>query len=603
MRMFAVILAVACATPAFACPTNVCDVSFADVGKDFREGWAKHCREKGLAPWVSLCADDGSRFCRERKDLWRVPDGTCESDRSLDFSSREVREHVLVRLGELAVGWDADGVEVDWVSSGLHLRPNREREDAKYLTSFMRSARTCLAAVTKRNGHCIRLGVRLPADPGLCRELGYEIDTWIRDGLMDVVFVSGRPDANGATSKWEDLLSKAPSAIRLLPSTDPAQSGIPKKGAPRDVPPLLTTFAGKPVRTVADWEGVRRGEIRERFLSQVYGRRPAEADKPALLRFESSEPDKVMMDGKAIRKRIRCTYGGRYGTTNFVFTAFIPKSEKPVPAFLLICNRNPQQNLDPERVVKSGFWPAERIVERGYAAIAFFNGDITTDYRWDFENGIFGIFQKPWERDAESWGILSAWAWGASRVMDWIETEPTLDAGHVGVVGHSRGGKTALFAGISDARFAMTCSNCSGCGGAKLNHMELPESEHIDQIWNAIGCWFCGNFGRYRCRENEMDFDQHMWAALVAPRLLAIASASEDNWAGQEGEYMMGRFASPAWELYGKRGLVGDTFPGADHPLQDGSISYHMRTGEHNLTPYDWDRYMDFADRNGWRFP
>lgn len=196
--------------------------------------------------------------------------------------------------------------------------------------------------------------------------------------------------------------------------------------------------------------------------------------------------------------------------------------------------------------------------------------------------------------------ILSAWAWGASRVMDWIETEPTLDARHVAVVGHSRGGKTALLTGVTDARFAMACVNDSGCCGAKLNHMDLPLSEHYDQI-AVLGSWFCGNFMKHRRKEHLLPFDAHMWAALMAPRLLAIGSATEDHWAGQEGEFQTGRLASPAWELYGRKGLVGTDFPPPDTPLQEGSVSYHLRTGIHNLTPYDWDRYMDFADRQNWR--
>ena len=377
---------------------------------------------------------------------------------------------------------------------------------------------------------------------------------------------------------------------------------FPFKGQPRNVPELLRTDDGRTVSDLATWEKTRRREIRETFLREIYGRRPAE--RPAKLTFSAAEPDKVMMDGKAVRKRIRITYADRCGTSSFDATAFVPASAtvgKPAPAFLLICNRDPKKNLDPERNVKSGFWPAEQIVERGYAAIAFFNGDVAKDYCWDYENGVFGVFQKPYERTSESWGVLSAWAWGASRVMDWIETEPTIDAKHVAVVGHSRGGKTSLLAGVTDERFAMACVNCSGCGGAKLNHMSLPLSEHYDQIWNAIGCWFCGNFEKYLYREHKASFDAHWWAALMAPRLLAIASASEDNWAGQEGEFQTARLASPAWELYGLKGLVGEVFPGADKPLQEGSVSYHMRTGEHNLTPYDWDRYMDFADRHDWR--
>ena len=353
----------------------------------------------------------------------------------------------------------------------------------------------------------------------------------------------------------------------------------------------MKTFAGDDVGTVEEWERVRRPEILSTFLSEVYGRRPAEAERPSAVLFEPVGPDKVMMDGKAVRKLVRCVYYGPRGTGSFQFTAFIPAKGGPAPSFVLICNRDPAKNIDPERAEKSGFWPAEEIVERGYAAIAFFNGDVAPDLSRDFDKGVFEAFQKPSKRDGESWGILSAWAWGASRVMDWIATEPLLDPKHVGVVGHSRGGKAALVAGATDERFAMVCSNCSGCGGAKLNHMNLPKSEHISQILDKFASWFCGNFEKYRDREFSMPFDQHMWVALVAPRLLAVASATEDNWAGQDGEFKTTLLASQVWALYGKRGLVA----------ADGYLSYHIRPGKHDLTPYDWHKYMDFADAHNWR--
>ena len=667
-----------------------------DAGIDPYEVWTARCREKGVSPWVSMRMNDAhfvggaytnffrnTRFARQRRDLWRMPDGRGWSECALDYSHREVREYAMAHLKEIAARWDVDGVELDWMRWGLALRPNHERDDARYITGFMRSVRHALNAIGKSRGRRVKLAVRMPRSPAIARRIGFEVETWAKEGLVDVVVGSSfyQVDRDIAVAEWMRALKSANPAVTFLPCIDASARGadgssapmnmaryryvadrfyklgakgiylfnapyvgrkdptgttsggedtfgllcaeglapetiagkpmeevapfhdFPFKGAPRNVPPLMTTFGGKPVKTVEEWEGVRRPELLEKFFSQMYGRRPEGADHPASLRFEPAEPDKLMVDGKALRKRIRCTYGGRCGEGSVVFTAFIPVQKRPVPAFLLICNRDPVKNLDPERNVKSGFWPVEEIVERGYAAIAFYNGDIAPDYSWDFNRGVFRVFQRNWERDSESWAILSAWAWGASRVMDWIETEPLLDAKHVGVVGHSRGGKTALFAGVTDTRFAMACSNCSGCGGAKLNHIDLPESEHFDQIYDAIGCWFCGNFAAYRCRDSDIDFDQHMWAALIAPRLLAIASASEDAWAGQEGEFHTARLASPAWELYGRKGLVAPDgkFPGADKPLQAGSVSYHMRTGEHTLTPYDWARYMDFADANGWK--
>ena len=371
---------------------------------------------------------------------------------------------------------------------------------------------------------------------------------------------------------------------------------------PRNVPELMVTKAGNKVTDVATWEKVRRPELLDVFLENEYGRRPVE--RPDTLAFETAEPDKPMMDGKAIRKRVRASWKGPYGSQSFVFTAFIPVSakERPAPGFILICNRPAAANIDPERVKRSEFWPAEEIVARGYAALAFWNGDVALDNaKSNCTQGVHACWAK--ERTANSWGALSAWAWGASRVLDWVETEPLLDAKHFGVVGHSRGGKTALLAGVTDTRFAMACVNDSGCSGAKLNHIDLPKSESIARISKVFPHWFCLNYRNFAGKEFEMDFDQHMMVALMAPRAVAIASASKDHWAGQRGEYASALLASPAWELYGKRGLVSDGFPNPNEARQDGTVSYHLREGVHNLTLHDWNRYMDFADRLGWRRP
>ena len=371
---------------------------------------------------------------------------------------------------------------------------------------------------------------------------------------------------------------------------------------PRNVPELMVTKAGNKVTDVATWEKVRRPELLDVFLENEYGRRPVE--RPDTLAFETAEPDKPMMDGKAIRKRVRASWKGPYGSQSFVFTAFIPVSakERPAPGFILICNRPAAANIDPERVKRSEFWPAEEIVARGYAALAFWNGDVALDNaKSNCTQGVHACWAK--ERTANSWGALSAWAWGASRVLDWVETEPLLDAKHFGVVGHSRGGKTALLAGVTDTRFAMACVNDSGCSGAKLNHIDLPKSESIARISKVFPHWFCLNYRNFAGKEFVMDFDQHMMVALMAPRAVAIASASKDHWAGQRGEYASALLASPAWELYGKRGLVSDGFPNPNEARQDGTVSYHLREGVHNLTLHDWNRYMDFADRLGWRRP
>ena len=367
---------------------------------------------------------------------------------------------------------------------------------------------------------------------------------------------------------------------------------------PKDVPPL---FAEGEARTVEEWRDVRRPAVKKLLESEVYGRRPVE--RPPHLAFSALEPDAVMMGGAAIRKRVRVEYGGAFGTNSFTFTAFIPRQEKPAPSFVFICNRPPDEVIDPTRRVKSGFWPAEEIVARGYAAIAFAFDEVTPDREHGNTLGVFAAFEdvtakyRPYDR----WGALSAWGWAASRILDWIETEPSLDAKHVAVIGHSRGGKTALVAAAWDERFAMACSNDSGCGGAKLHHADLPNSEMISHSIRSRAFWYCNRYRMWANRDKETPFDQHMLVAMIAPRLVCIGSATEDPWAGPCGEYLTARLASEAWRVFGRKGLVSDGFPAPETPQQDGDISYHLRRGEHDLTPYDWNVYMDFADRHGWR--
>ena len=363
-----------------------------------------------------------------------------------------------------------------------------------------------------------------------------------------------------------------------------------------DVPDVLTAADGTRIATAAQWEKVRRPELLKLFLGREYGERPVE--RPADLSFAPIGEDRVMMDGRALRKRVSISCTGPEGPFSFSATAFVPVSEKPVGAFILICNRNPAENIDPERVVKSGFWPAEEIVARGYAAVAFWNGDVARDDKVGcMTTGVFRAWHRDGARTRRSWGALSAWAWGASRVLDWLETVPQIDARRVAVVGHSRGGKTALLAGVTDTRFALACVNDSGCSGAKLNRANLPRSESIKVITSAFPHWFCLDYASCAGRDFELDFDQHEMVALMAPRAVAIASASEDDWAGQRGEYCSAALASPVWRLYGLRGLEPSGNPAPGEARQDGNVSYHIRVGKHNLTLEDWNRYMDFADR------
>ena len=372
---------------------------------------------------------------------------------------------------------------------------------------------------------------------------------------------------------------------------------------PKDVPELLVSAAGERITTREQWESVRRPEVVQTLLEQEYGVRPVE--RPADLSFSETAAPEECYGGKAIRKRVRATYSGPGGKGELYFSAWIPVRDTPAPVFIHSSPR-PSETADDINGPRPVYWlPVDDIVSRGFAVVAYCNQDVAADWKGPdvATNGVFKVFgpQDAAKRQPTEWGILSAWAWGMSRVLDWVETEPKLDAKRAAAVGLSRNGKTALVAGAFDTRFALTISCCSGCSGAKLNHMQLWESENLKAIMVAKK-WFCPNYEKYVGKDltTQMPFDQHWLLALVAPRLLYVSSASEDAWAGQRGEFAALELASPVWRLYGKPGLIAHGFPKADVPLHDGHAAYHLRTGLHDITRYDWQCYMDFAEGKGW---
>jgi acetyl esterase/lipase len=237
------------------------------------------------------------------------------------------------------------------------------------------------------------------------------------------------------------------------------------------------------------------------------------------------------------------------------------------------------------------------MVERGYAMASFKNGDVAPDDAETFQNGVMRLFSDEstaTTRPADGWGALAAWAWGASRAMDYFETDPRIDAKHVAVIGHSRGGKTALWAGASDERFALVISNNSGCGGAALERRRYGETIKI--VTKARPHWFAANFAAYADRENEMPFDSHMLLSLIAPRALYVTSSDEDLWADPRGEFLSLANASPAYALFNAPQIAVDAMPPLDHPLVAGPRAYHVRSGKHDLKLWDWMRFTDFAD-------
>ncbi|TWT33677.1 Alpha/beta hydrolase family protein [Posidoniimonas corsicana] len=366
---------------------------------------------------------------------------------------------------------------------------------------------------------------------------------------------------------------------------------------PLDLPHPLQTTDGRPVTSAVQWRDERRPELLELFRTHVYGRAPIE--RPEGMRWEVTERDPHAMADGATLSRVAIRLPGTGGEAVIRLTLFVPnRRDAPAPGFLLICNRDPE-NIDPTRQEKSPFWPAEHLVERGYFAAAFHYADVDPDHHDGFQNGVHGLFDEPDRpRPADAWGSIAAWAWGASRVMDYLQTRDDVDHDRIGVVGHSRGGKTALWCGAEDQRFAMVVSNNSGCTGAALARRK--HGERVARINKSFPHWFCENYNRYNDNEDALPVDQHELIALVAPRLAYVASASEDDWADPEGEFLAAVHAGPVYRLLGAEGVGAGPMPPPERPRHAGRVGYHLRSGGHDLTEYDWGRFMDFADRH-WR--
>jgi hypothetical protein len=355
------------------------------------------------------------------------------------------------------------------------------------------------------------------------------------------------------------------------------------------LPDPLAGRASK-VATPVAWRA-RRAEILELFRANVYGRSPG---RPEHLDFTVIEEHRAAMDGAATLRRVAITSRQGSRSHRFELSLFLPNGRRgPAPVFLLINNRAPS-NTDVTRKEKSGFWPAEQVIARGYGIAAFHYAELAPDNAETYRDGVIRFFDEG-GKEAYTWRALAAWAWGASRAMDYFETDPAIDKAHVAVLGHSRGGKAALWAGAEDERFAMVVSNESGEGGAALSRRNFGET--IERINTTFPYWFTPAYTRFNGRPSALPLDQHMLLSLIAPRALYVASADEDLWSDPRGEFLSLAASSPVFGLWGDPPIAPGDMPPLDTPLVRGRRAYHVRTGGHNLTPYDWDRFADFADR------
>lgn len=395
------------------------------------------------------------------------------------------------------------------------------------------------------------------------------------------------------------------------------------KIAPYTLPELLKTQDGRAVSNAEAWTKERRPEILALFEQHVFGKTPAPATW-GKVDFKVTEVKTDALGGKATRKFVHislpehpawqglelmlytpnglnhpapCFVGPSFGGNHAVST------EKDVPLSTRWMRASKEKGVVDNRATEdsrgneSSRWPLELIIEKGFAVATYYYGDIEPDHADGWKDGLRAVLSKDganteW-KDGD-WGAIGAWAWGLSRIADYLETDSAVNAKQLAVIGHSRLGKTSLWAGAQDQRFGVVVSNNSGEGGAAIMRRNIGETTAI--ITKAFPHWFTKTYTSYAGNEAACPIDKHMLISLAAPRGIYIASAVEDTWADPKGEFLSGLHAEPVYALFGKKGYGVTEQPAIDSPVGD-SIAYHVRTGKHDVTSYDWEQYLQFAKR------
>ena len=405
---------------------------------------------------------------------------------------------------------------------------------------------------------------------------------------------------------WLDICD-----LRVVPEFDPLEGfNYDEDKVPAyELPTLLKLADGKDVKDVKTWEKKRRPELLKLFEEEMYGKAP---DAPASLHFKLLSEESDAFGGLATRKEIQVCFDAAE-KEYLTLLLYVPNQRtKPAPCFMGInffgnhtITQDPDVSLPDIFRYRSDFtldprgsqaqrWPLEFILEHGYAVATFCCEDVDPDVDDGFRNGLHGLL-GPASRTGADWGTLAAWAWGLSRALDYLQTDPDIAGDRVAVFGHSRMGKTAVWAGARDTRFAMVISNASGCGGASLSRRRYGET--LRRINIRFPHWFCGNFHKYGDNEALLPFDQHELLALIAPRPLYVESGSEDRWSDPFGEYLSLVAASPVYHLYGYDTFTDPQLPPVETPQIKGRTGHHIRRGKHEILLYDWQQYIAFADR------
>jgi hypothetical protein len=376
---------------------------------------------------------------------------------------------------------------------------------------------------------------------------------------------------------WMPSQTLAAELAKRIPNANFDEAKVPAY----TLPDPLVALDGSAV-TRDTWPA-RRAEILELFREHMHGRAPI--GRPNNEEFRVLEEDTNALDGKATRRLVEISFDTPHaGRMGFRVQLYVPNDvAKPVPALVLCQFQGLEDRATP------------LVIDQGYAIAIFDRTPLAPDDAATYRSGVINAFSGDGELPPKAWRAIVAWAWGAGRVMDYLETDPDIDAKCVAVVGFSRMGKVAVWAGASDERFAAVISNESGAGGAALSKRVYGEA--VQNLSDRFPHWFCENFQHYNGHEERLPIDQHMLLACIAPRALYVGSADEDLWSDPRGEFLACVAASPVFDMLGVPGLGATEMPPLETPIATGAIGYHVRRGPHGFTDYDWTQYLEFLDR------
>jgi hypothetical protein len=386
-----------------------------------------------------------------------------------------------------------------------------------------------------------------------------------------------------------------------------------KLPANADLPDPLVMFNGKPVATKEQWCKERRPELKKLYEHYMFGVSPPAPKVNAKI----ERIDKNALGGKATLKEITLTFAGIDGPKIHLLLVIPNKRDGKAPVFVgmnfagnhavlddpkiqlnpnwMYGNRKGVKNnraTDASRGAETSVWNIEDAIERGYAVATFYSGDIDADQK-EVRDGVQKYFGKEYD-----WSTIAAWAWGYSRVIDYLVTDADIDATKIIAVGHSRNGKTALLAGAFDERIAVIIPHQAGCGGsAPSRRRGEKKAESVKAINTSFPHWFNARFKEFNEEPERLPFDQHCLIAMCAPRPVLLSNAVEDKWANPSGQFELLLAADPVYRLVGAKGAGAKTMP-AVGKLLDSPLGYYIRAGTHSMNRDDWRAFLDFADKH-----